>query len=103
MSGVLTVDILQKAQPLLTGVKLRYGDSLSDRVDLVTLVREKLADPRANIQLFTAPEKPLCGEVKWPLLSVQSRNRMSKETLDMLSEQYVLINVVYDYGFSFGK
>ncbi len=103
MTHELIVDILQNAQPLLSNVVLSYGEELSDHVDLVALVREKLADPKANIQLFTALEKPECGEVNWRMLAIQSRNRMSKTTLDLLRDQYIAINVVYQYGYVFGK
>lgn len=96
-SGELTVDILQSGQPSMYGLVLNYGQEPGKTVNLVTLVRRALTDPKANIQVYIADEP--CGtEINWANLTIQSAQEMSKVTLDILSTKYVAINVTYAFG-----
>lgn len=96
----LKVDLFQNGNLLLPGLVLDYGEQLGNKVDIVQLVRCKLTDPKPNVQIYIADEK--CGgEINWAPYAVQSENLMTKQTLDILSTKYVVINTVHMFGRNF--
>lgn len=96
---ILTVEVLRNGELLHLALELDYSGGDDKSVNLVQLVRNKLADQALAIQVHISDERPQ-EEVNWRRIALQLENKMLKTTLDTLRDhnKYILINTTHRYG-----
>jgi len=95
---ILTVEVLRNGNLMHLALELDYSGR-DKSVDMVQLVRNKLADQALNIQVHISDERPQ-KEVNWQRIALQLENTTLKTSLDTLRDQnkYIIINTTYRYG-----
>jgi len=95
---LLTVEILREGELLYKELELDYnagGDKVKC-VNLLQLVRDRLADQAVNMQVHISDKRPT-KEINWRHVILQLENATEKTTLDKLrdEEKHIIINTTY--------